>query len=42
LHSKKADDYLQKAKHRIEKIGQWGLLPRWEKVSESGFARLKD
>ena len=26
LYSKTADDYLQKAKQRIEDIGQWGLL----------------
>lgn len=26
LDSKTADDYLQKAKNRIEEIGQWGLL----------------
>jgi hypothetical protein len=38
LHSKDANYYLQKAKNRIEEIGQWGLMPRWEKVSESGFA----
>ncbi len=28
---KNAADYLQKAKNRIEEIGQWGLLLRWEK-----------
>jgi hypothetical protein len=39
LNSKDASYYLQKAKTRIEEIGQWGLMPRWEKVSESG---LKD
>ncbi len=38
LDSKNADYYLQKAKNRIEDIGQWGLIPRWEKVSESGFS----
>ena len=26
LDCKTADDYLQKAKNRIEEIGQWGLL----------------
>ena len=26
LYAKTADDYLQKAKQRIEDIGQWGLL----------------
>jgi hypothetical protein len=38
LHSKDANYYLQKSKNRIEAIGQWELMPRWEKVSESGFA----
>jgi tetratricopeptide (TPR) repeat protein len=37
LDSKNAEHYLQKAKNRIEEIGQYGLIPRWEKVSESGF-----
>ena len=32
LYSKTAEDYLQKAKNRIEEIGQWGLMPRWEQV----------
>ena len=32
LSAKTADDYLQKAKNRIEEIGQWGLMPRWEGV----------
>lgn len=30
LDSQNADYYLQKAKNRIEEIGQWGLLPRLE------------
>jgi hypothetical protein len=34
LHAKTEDDYLQKAKKRIEEIGQWGLMPRWKKISE--------
>ncbi len=33
LLGKDADFYLQKAKKRIEGIGQWGLMPRWEKVA---------
>jgi len=32
LYSKTAEDYLQKAKNRIEEIGQWGLMRRWEQV----------
>ena len=42
LHAKNAEYYLQKAKNRIEEIGQWGLMPRWEKVSESKFTRFYD
>jgi hypothetical protein len=42
LDSKNANYYLQKSKNRIEEIGQWGLMSRWEKVSESRFAGLKD
>jgi len=34
LAGKNADFYLQKAKHRIEEIGQWGLMPRWQKVAD--------
>ncbi len=33
LDSKDANYYLQKAKNRIEEIGQWGLMPRWESVN---------
>jgi hypothetical protein len=33
LDSKDANYYLQKAKNRIEEIGQWGLMPRWEAVN---------
>jgi hypothetical protein len=32
LNAKDANYYLQKAKNRIEEIGQWGLMPRWEQV----------
>jgi len=35
LDSKDANDYLQKAKNRIEEIGQWGLMPRWEAVNKT-------
>jgi tetratricopeptide (TPR) repeat protein len=35
LHSKNADFYLQKAKNRIEEIGQWGLMPRYGQVANS-------
>jgi exonuclease VII small subunit len=35
LYSKNADDYLQKAQHRIEEIGQWGLMPRWKHIANS-------
>jgi len=41
LDSKDANDYLQKAKNRIEEIGQWGLMPRWAtlkvQISESSL-----
>jgi len=37
LNTKDANYYLQKAKNRIEEIGQWGLMPRWEKIAESGL-----
>jgi hypothetical protein len=33
LDSKNANYYLQKAKTRIEEIGQWGLMPRWEALN---------
>jgi exonuclease VII small subunit len=33
LNAKDANHYLQKAKNRIEDIGQWGLMPRWEQVN---------
>ncbi|MDD2815394.1 MAG: hypothetical protein PHP00_06600 [Thiotrichaceae bacterium] len=33
LKSKTAKDYLQKAKNRIDEIGQWGLMPRWEQIN---------
>lgn len=33
IDGKSANDYLQKAKNRIEEIGQWGLMPRWEKLN---------
>lgn len=33
LNAKDANHYLQKAKNRIEEIGQWGLMPRWEKIN---------
>jgi hypothetical protein len=33
LDSKTADYYLQKAKNRIEEIGQWGLMLRYEQVA---------
>jgi tetratricopeptide (TPR) repeat protein len=33
LNAKDAIYYLQKAKNRIEEIGQWGLMPRWEAVN---------
>jgi tetratricopeptide (TPR) repeat protein len=39
LHSKDANYYLQKAKNRIEEIGQWGLMPCWETVNT--IARIK-
>jgi exonuclease VII small subunit len=32
LNSKNAEHYLQNAKNRIEEIGQWGLMPRFEEV----------
>ncbi|NOS89598.1 MAG: hypothetical protein HOP34_13855 [Methylococcaceae bacterium] len=35
LHTQNADFYLQKAKNRIEDIGQWGLMPRWEHVAQA-------
>lgn len=38
LYAKTANEYLQKAKNRIDEIGQWGLMPRWEKVSVMGAA----
>ena len=40
LNAKDANYYLQKAKNRIEEIGQWGLMPRWEQVSESEFSEF--
>jgi len=33
LNAKDADYYLQKAKNRIEAIGQWGLMSRWEEYN---------
>jgi hypothetical protein len=33
LNTKDANYYLQKAKNRIEEIGQWGLMPHWEAVN---------
>jgi len=38
LAGKNADFYLQKAKKRIEEIGQWGLMPRWDKVAKGEMA----
>lgn len=38
IAGKNADFYLQKAKKRIEEIGQWGLMPRWEKVAKGEIA----
>ena len=35
LDSKNADYYLQKAKNRIEEIGQWGLMPRYEQIKQA-------
>jgi hypothetical protein len=35
LYSQTADFYLQKAKNRIEEIGQWGLMPRYEQVANT-------
>jgi len=37
LYSQNAEFYLQKAKKRIEDIGQWGLMPRWEKINEQKY-----
>jgi len=34
IEGKRPVQYLQKAKNRIEEIGQWGLMPRWEKVAD--------
>jgi len=34
LNTKDANYYLQKAKNRIEEIGQWGLMPRWETLNQ--------
>jgi len=39
LESKNAEHYLQKAKNRIEEIGQWGLMSRWEAMNT--IARIK-
>jgi len=33
LNAKDANYYLQKAKNRIEEIGQWGLMSRWEEYN---------
>jgi tetratricopeptide (TPR) repeat protein len=38
IAGKPADFYMQKAKARIEEIGQWGLMPRWEKVTKGEIA----
>ncbi len=35
LNTKNVSYYLQKAKKCIEAIGQWGLMPRWEKVAKN-------
>ena len=35
LNTKGANYYLQKAKNRIEEIGQWGLMPKWEKIANT-------
>lgn len=35
LNAKNANYYLQKAKNRIEDIGQWGLMSRWEAVNKT-------
>ena len=39
LDSKNADYYLQKAKNRIEEIGQWGLMPRYEQIKQAVLTR---
>lgn len=35
LNAKNANYYLQKAKNRIEEIGQWGLMPRYEQTANT-------
>lgn len=40
LNSKNADFYLQKAKQRIEEIGQWGLMPRWKQIADTVMSKL--
>ena len=39
LDSQNADYYLQKAKNRIEEIGQWGLMPRYEQIKQAVLTR---
>jgi hypothetical protein len=40
LNTKDANDYLQKSKNRIEEIGQWGLMPRWQVVNTMAWIKL--